>query len=113
MKLLNNNIITKLQSSISIIPIADISYIEKVKGTKYLHIVTINNMYKSKSTLKKTIAILSNYGFVNVNRSIIVNTRNLVEISAKSIPFLNFKGNIQIYISVNSAKKMIKYIKDC
>lgn len=68
----------KRNSALVKVGIADIIYIEVAE--RYCHIVTLKDKFVVQMTLKKILEILVPYGFIQTNRSYIINRSSVVEI---------------------------------
>lgn len=85
----------------------DISYIEKVKNTKYIRVVI--NEEKNiliKCTIKKCLEFLNSHNFLKLEKSIVINLDKISGIQLEDLPYIEFKDGIILYTSSRNIRKL-------
>lgn len=90
------------------IEINTISYIEKIKNTKYLKIITTNkqDFIKVKYNIKDCLSLFKDYRFFLLNKSVVLNVGQIKEFHLEQIPYIKFYNGLILNISLNNIRKL-------
>lgn len=103
----NNEILIKFNYSFYKINIESILYIEKIKETKRIKIITKDQSLKCISTIKECKQILNKNNFFLLDKSTLVNKSLIKELHSDIIPYIKFYYDKYLYISQNNFKKIL------
>ncbi|NLI70825.1 MAG: response regulator transcription factor [Firmicutes bacterium] len=99
----------KSGSSIHMVKVKDIIYLEKCGQQVEVHLV--NGMIRSYESLKSMVKALEGYGFISCHRSYLVNAEHVRKICLKERSILMSNGE-KCYISRRCRKEVLKHFPD-